>query len=579
MKMLKHFILYYKPHIRLFILDFSCAFIIAAMDLVFPLVVGLVIDDVLPSRNFSLLLYISAGLLVLYILRALLQYIVDYWGHVLGVYMEFDMRRDLFDHIQKLSFRYFDNTKTGHIMSRLVNDLNEIAEMAHHAPEDLFVAMVTLGGSFAIMLTINWQLALLTFCLIPVMLLYAIKKNRKMQAAFRETRLKVADINARVEDSISGVRVVKAFTNEPYEKEKFKTENSNFRQAKQNAYHVMALFFSGINFFSNLINLVVITFGGLMVYRGTLTLGILVTFLLYVNMFMQPIRKITILVETYQRGMAGFRRFYETLEIKPDITDKKDAIDAEVLKGNISFNSVTFNYNQNRSILENINLGIAKGENIAIVGPSGGGKTTLCNLIPRFYEVEKGSITIDGIDIRNFTQQSLRKNIGIVQQDVFLFSGSVRENIAYGKLNTSDEEIISAAKDASAHEFIMSLENGYDTYIGERGVLLSGGQKQRISIARIFLKDPSILILDEATSALDSETEAVIQKALEDLMQNRTALVIAHRLSTIKKANRIIVLTDEGIVETGSHDDLITFNGHYSRLYLSQFKVTDAHIT
>lgn len=570
--MIKRFIQYYKPHMPLFFLDFSCAFLVAILDLVFPMAARTIIDRIIPDRNIELLLWVAGGLLLLYILRAILQYIVDYWGHVLGVFMEFDMRRDLFDHIQKLSFRYFDNNKTGHIMSRLVNDLNEIAEMAHHAPEDLFVATVTLSGAFIIMLTINWQLALLTFLLIPIMLWFAIKKNRRMQAAFRDMRMKVADINARVEDSISGVRVVKTFTNEPYEEEKFRVENLNFRQSKQNAYKVMAHFFSGINLFSNLINLVVITFGGLMVIRGTMTLGTLVGFLLYVNMFMQPIRRITVLVETYQRGMAGFHRFLETLEIKPDIVDKKGAYEAGRLTGEIIFNRVTFSYNQKATILTDVSLKIYPGEKVALVGPSGAGKTTLCSLIPRFYEVEDGVIMIDGTDIRDFTQRSLRQNIGIVQQDVFLFTGTVRENIAYGKPDTNEADIIAAAKNACAHDFIMALENGYDTYIGERGVKLSGGQKQRISIARIFIKDPSILILDEATSSLDNETEALVQEALNKLVQHRTTMVIAHRLTTIKNADRILVLTDDGIVEEGAHNELLKQDGHYARLYRSQFK-------
>lgn len=569
--MLKRFIRYYKPHMNLFYLDFGCAFIMAGLDLVFPMAVRAVIDQILPDRDVRLLLWVAGGLLLLYVIRVLLQYTVDYWGHVLGVSIEYDMRRDLFDHIQKLSFRYFDNTKTGHIMSRLVNDLNEIAEMAHHAPEDLFIAVITLSGAFAIMLTINWQLALFTFLLVPFMLWFAIRKNKRMQTAFRDMRLKVADINARVEDSISGVRVVKSFTNERYEKEKFKAENRNYRQSKQNAYHVMAQFFSGINLFSNLINLVVITGGGLLVHSGAMTLGSLVGFLLYVNMFMQPIRRMSVLVETYQRGMAGFHRFMETLEIQPEIVDKKGSIEAGRLTGEIVFDRVTFSYNQSANILKEVSLRIVPGETVALVGPSGAGKTTLCSLIPRFYEVEKGRITIDGTDISDFTQQSLRHNIGIVQQEVFLFTGTVRENIAYGKLDTSEAEIITAAKNASAHEFITALENGYDTYVGERGVKLSGGQKQRISIARIFLKNPPILILDEATSALDNETEAVIQEALLKLAQNRTTLVIAHRLTTIKNADRILVLTDDGIVEKGSHTALLEQDGHYARLYKAQF--------
>ncbi|MGB3914668.1 MAG: ABC transporter ATP-binding protein [Dethiobacteria bacterium] len=569
--MLKRFVKYYRPHLPLFILDFSCAFAIAGLDLVFPVAVQWIIDQIFPQHDLALLARICAGLLGLYLLRALLQYIVDYWGHVLGVRMEYDMRQDLFDHIQKLSFRYFDKTKTGHIMSRLVNDLNEISELAHHGPEDLFIATVTLTGAFIIMMMLNWKLALLVFLPIPAMIWFAVSKNKEMQTTFRNVRLKVADINARVEDSISGVRVVKSFTNEWYEKEKFERDNLNFRRSKQKSFRVMAQFFSGINLFSNLISLIVLFFGGYFIYRGELTLGVLVGFLLYVNMFLQPIRRISVLVETYQRGMAGFHRFVETLQIEPEIVDHKEARPAGRLKGEIVFDNVTFSYNRDKNILEDISLRIAPGETVALVGPSGAGKTTLCNLIPRFYDVQKGSIKIDGTDIRDFTQRSLRQNIGIVQQDVFLFTGTIRENIAYGKIETTDEEIVAAAKQANAHDFIMELEKGYDTYTGERGVMLSGGQRQRIAIARIFLKNPPILILDEATSALDSETEAMIQEALSELSRDRSTLVIAHRLATVRRAHRIIVLTDDGIVEEGTHAQLLKKNGYYARLYRAQF--------
>ncbi|MFY9503559.1 MAG: ABC transporter ATP-binding protein [Dethiobacteria bacterium] len=569
--MLKRFVKYYRPHLPLFILDFSCAFAIAGLDLVFPVAVQWIIDQIFPQHDLALLARICAGLLGLYLLRALLQYIVDYWGHVLGVRMEYDMRQDLFDHIQKLSFRYFDKTKTGHIMSRLVNDLNEISELAHHGPEDLFIATVTLTGAFIIMMMLNWKLALLVFLPIPAMIWFAVSKNKEMQTTFRNVRLKVADINARVEDSISGVRVVKSFTNEWYEKEKFERDNLNFRRSKQRSFRVMAQFFSGINLFSNLISLIVLFFGGYFIYRGELTLGVLVGFLLYVNMFLQPIRRISVLVETYQRGMAGFHRFVETLQIEPEIVDHKEARPAGRLKGEIVFDNVTFSYNRDKNILEDISLRIAPGETVALVGPSGAGKTTLCNLIPRFYDLQKGSIKIDGIDIRDFTQRSLRQNIGIVQQDVFLFTGTIRENIAYGKIETTDEEIVAAAKQANAHDFIMELEKGYDTYTGERGVMLSGGQRQRIAIARIFLKNPPILILDEATSALDSETEAMIQEALSELSRDRSTLVIAHRLATVRRAHRIIVLTDDGIVEEGTHAQLLKKNGYYARLYRAQF--------
>lgn len=569
--MIRRFSKYYRAHLPLFFLDFGCAFMMAGLDLVFPIVVGKLIDDVLPDKNLTLMLSIGAGLLILYILRYFLNYVVDYYGHVLGVRMEYDMRKDLFNHIHKLSFTYFDNTKTGHIMSRLVNDLNEISELAHHGPEDLFIATVTLVGAFIILLTVHWPLALITFTIVPLMLWFAISKNKHMQKAFKEMRLKVADINAQVEDSISGVRVVKSFTNEWYEEEKFEVGNANFRISREIAFRVMAQFFSGINFFSNLISLVVVIFGGIFIYYDQLTVGELIGFILYVNMFLQPIRRITTLVENFQKGMAGFNRFTETLDIQPDIRDDKDAVTVGRIQGDIRFENVAFSYNEKKDVLRDITLQIKAGETVALVGPSGGGKTTLCSLIPRFYEIDHGSIRVDGMDIRKITQKSLRDNIGIVQQDVFLFSGTIRENIAYGKIGASDEEIIAAAKLANAHEFIMSLEKGYETYIGERGVKLSGGQKQRVSIARIFLKNPPILILDEATSALDNETEQVIQESLYQLSENRTTLIIAHRLATIRKADRIMVLTDEGIVEEGSHEALLNNNGIYARLYRAQF--------
>jgi ATP-binding cassette, subfamily B, bacterial len=578
-RMIRKFIGYYRPHLPLFMLDFGCALITALMDLVFPYVVQLMIDDVFPSRNLRLILTISGGLLIFFIIRSILQYIVDYWGHVLGIRMEYHMRKDLFQHLQKLSFNYFDNTRTGHVMSRLVNDLNEISELAHHGPEDLFIALVTLVGAFLIMMSIHWPLTLITFTLIPIVMVFTILKNQRMQEAFRNMRHKLADINAQVEDSISGVRVVKSFTNESYEEAKFKIGNEEFRNSKEKALKVMAEFFAGVNFFTNAINLLVITFGGVFIYRGTMTIGQLVGFLLYVAMFLQPMRKLTILVENYQKGMAGFHRFVETLEIEPDIKDEPGAHDITDVLGEIEFHDVTFSYNNREHVLKNISFTISPGETVALVGPSGGGKTTLCNLIPRFYEVETGAITIDNRDLRGFTLRSLRSNIGTVQQDVFLFSGSVRDNIAYANVEASDEAIVAAAKKANAHEFIMRLEDGYDTYIGERGVMLSGGQKQRLSIARIFLKNPRILILDEATSALDNETEKLIQRSLAELSKQRTTLVIAHRLATIQTADRILVLTDEGIVEEGSHTALLQKKGVYARLYESQFDHSKVVVT
>lgn len=570
--MIREFIKYYKPHRALFILDFTCAFIMSLMNLVFPVLTKKIIDDLLPSGNMKKIMYFGILLLTLYILRAILQFIVDYWGHTLGVRIEYDMRRKLFKHINKLSFSYFDNVKTGQIMSRLVNDLNQISELAHHGPEDLFIAFVTLAGSFFIMITLNVKMTLVIFSIMPIMLTFAIMKNRELKKSFKDLRVKVGDINSQAEDSISGIRVVKAFNNEEYEEAKFDIGNKNFKDTKQKSYKVLGQFFSGITFFSNIINLIVLMYGSYLIYNNELTTGDLVGFLLYVSMFLQPIRKITALIENYQRGMAGFARFKEVMDIDPEIQEKQDTINVDKLKGNIEFDDVGFGYNNNKSILTGINMSVASGQTIAIVGPSGAGKTTLLRLIPRFYEVSSGDIKIDSINVKDMKISDLRKNIGVVEQDVFLFSGTIKENILYGKQDATDEEIIEAAKKANAHDFISDLENGYDTYIGQRGVRLSGGQKQRIAITRIFLKNPPILILDEATSALDTQTERIIQKSLYDLSKNRTTLVIAHRLTTIKNADKIIVLTNEGIKECGSHEELIDQDGIYSDLYKLQFE-------
>jgi ATP-binding cassette, subfamily B, bacterial len=571
--MLKKFIQYYKPHKGLFILDFSCAFLISIIDLISPMVAKNIVDSVIPSKNLKLLMTIGIVLLIVYVLRSVLQYIVDYWGHMLGVRMEYDMREDLFSHISKLPFSYFDNNKTGQIMSRLVNDLNEIAELAHHGPEDLFIAAITLIGSFAIMMTLNVKLALSILIIIPFMLYFGINKNKLMRKSFRELRSKLGDINSQAEDSISGIRVVKAFNNEQYEQKKFRIGNLNFKKAKEDSYKAMAEFFSGITFFSNFINLIILVYGGYLITINDLTIGDLVGFLLYISLFLQPIRKISNLIENYQKGMASFSRFIEIMNVNPSIKDSKNAINIENIKGDIKLEHVNFSYEGKKEILSDINLHIKPNETVAFVGASGVGKTTLCNLIPRFYEVISGSIKIDNIDIKDIYLKSLRNNIGVVQQDVFLFYGTIKENIAYGNINASDDEIIKAAKNANAHEFIISLENGYDSYIGERGVKLSGGQKQRIAIARMFLRNPKILILDEATSALDNKTEQIIQKALHDLSKDRTTLVVAHRLATIKNADRIVVLDKDKISEVGKHEELINKKGIYASLYESQFKV------
>ncbi|MBZ4664573.1 MAG: transporter ATP-binding protein [Caloramator sp.] len=570
--MLKSFIKYYKPHIGLFILDMVCAVLIAATDLIYPMITRRMINNIIPSKNISLILNIGIVLLILYILRMLFEYIVGYYGHVLGVRMEYDMRRDMFSHIQTLPISYFDNTKTGQIMSRIVNDLNEISELAHHGPEDLFISTLMILGSFILLLRLNVKLTLIVFTIIPFMIYFTIVYNSKMRRNFRKIRESLADVNSRLEDSISGIRVVKSFTNEEYEIDKFDDGNSQFKKLRTKSVKYIGILHAGINFFSNISTLSALIAGGYFVAKGQIEVGDLVAYLLYIGQFLQPVKRLAQFVEQYQRGMAGFKRFYEVMNTKPDIFDNEDAVEIKNVRGKVEFKNVSFSYNNKNTVLENINLKVNSGESIAIVGPSGVGKTTLCSLIPRFYDVDSGSIYVDDINIKDIKLKSLRQNIGIVQQDVFLFAGTIRENIAYGKLDATDEEIINAAKAANAHDFIMELEDGYDTYIGERGVKLSGGQKQRISIARMFLKNPPILILDEATSSLDNQSEAIIQKSIEELSKNRTTFIIAHRLATVKKAKRIIVLTENGIEEEGTHSELMEKKGVYYELYKTQFE-------
>ncbi len=558
---------------KLFILDMVCAFFISVLDLVFPVVTKNFINDYIPNGNIELLYKWTIYLAILFVLRYISQYIVNYYGHVVGVRIEHDMRKDVFAHLQTLSFTYFDNNKTGHIMSRIVNDLREITELAHHGPEDLFISLVMLIGSFIILMRIEWRLTLIIFAFVPLMVWFAISKRNKMSESFRQVRKRIANVNSQLENSISGIRVAKSFTNEDYEIEKFDENNIEFKEAREASYKVMAEFMSGINFMSNILNLIVLSLGGIFVYKGYIDYGELVAYLLFVNYFLQPIRRLTEFAQQYQDGMTGFERFMEIMNIEPDIKDKEDAVELKDVKGEIEFKNVSFSYsNGKETIFSGINLDIKQGKTVAIVGPSGAGKTTLCHLIPRFYEIDEGQILIDEIDIRDIKLKSLRQNIGLVQQDVFLFTGTIKDNILYGNPEASDEEIVEAAKEASIHDFIMTLPNDYDTYIGEKGVMLSGGQKQRISIARLFLKNPPILILDEATSALDNETEIAIQKSLEELSHGRTVLVIAHRLSTIKNADEIVVLTDKGIEEKGRHEELLEKNGVYASLYKSQFK-------
>lgn len=548
------------------------AFLISVFDLIFPIFTRNMVNDIIPNERMDLLIRWTIIMIVLFIVRYISNYIVSYWGHLLGVRIEHDMRRDVFTHLQTLSFNYYDNNKTGHIMSRIVNDLRDITELAHHGPEDLFISLVMLVGSFIILLNIEWRLTLIIFSFVPVMIIFAISKRQKMEDSFRNVRVEIADVNAQLENSISGARVAKSFTNEDYEIEKFNQGNYKFANARRKSYKVMAEFVTGVGILSNLLNLMVISVGGYFTYRNIINVGDLFAYVLYVNFFMQPIRRLTEFTQQYQDGMTGFERFIDIMEIEPDIVDREDAVDIEDVKGDISFQEVSFSYGDGKdSVLNNINISIANGKTVALVGPSGAGKTTLCHLIPRFYEVDKGKIMIDNLDIKDIRLKSLRKSIGVVQQDVFLFTGTIRENILYGNPNASEEDIVKASKLASIHDFIVSLPDGYNTYIGEKGIMLSGGQKQRISIARLFLKNPKILILDEATSALDNETEVIIQNSLEELSKGRTTLVIAHRLSTIKNADIILVLTKDGIIEKGSHEDLIRENGLYSKLYNSQF--------
>ncbi|WP_273833900.1 ABC transporter ATP-binding protein [Guptibacillus sedimenti] len=568
--MLKRFFSYYKPYKWLFILDFVSAIIVGVLELAFPLAVNQVIDRLLPEGNWGIILLACAGLLLIYLINTGLHFIVTYWGHKLGINIETDMRQKLFTHMQKLSFGYYDNSKTGHSISRLTKDLEEIGEVAHHGPEDVFVAVMTLLGSFGLMLMINWKLAVLSFIVIPLLIILAIYFNKKMTKTFRRMFQDVAEINSRVEDSIGGIRVVQAFANEHHEQEKFRTNNESYRSTKLQSYKIMAQNVMSNYLLMRVVTLFTLLFGTYFVISGELTYGEFVAFILLSNILIGPIQKINAVIESYPKGIAGFKRYTEIIDTDPDIKDSEDAIEM-ALGGEIRYQDVSFGYEGYAPVLNKINLSIQPGETVAFVGPSGAGKTTLCSLLPRFYEIQGGAITINGIDVRELKLSSLRSQIGIVQQDVFLFSGTFRENIAYGNLLAEDEEILEAARKAKLDEFIYRQQDGLDTVIGERGVKLSGGQKQRLAIARMFLKNPPILILDEATSALDTETEVAIQKSLEELTEGRTTLVIAHRLATIKNADRIMVVTKDGIAEQGNHAELIESSGIYSRLHKAQF--------
>ena len=568
--MIKQFFSYYKPHRRLFLIDFFSAIVVAVLELAFPVAVQWFIDALLPTGEWDVIVKVSVLLLLVYVLSTFLQFIVNYLGHQLGINIETDMRQELFNHVQKQSFRFFDNTKTGHIMSRITNDLFDIGEFAHHGPEDFFIAIMTFVGAFIIMFTVNPTLAILVAVIVPLLIILIVYSNRKMNRAWKEMYGKIADVNGRVEDSVSGIRVVKSFTNEKFEMCRFQTQNALFRKAKLTAYKVMAGTHSSIYMLTRLLTLIVLVVGAWLSFTGRLTYGELVSFVLYTNVLIKPIDKITALLEMYPKGMAGFKRFRDLLSEEPEIKDKSDAKKVSALKGDIVFQNVDFCYEGKKQVLKNISFSIQAGQTVAFVGPSGAGKTTICSLIPRFYDVDQGSITIDGVDIRDMTQRSLREQIGIVQQDVFLFTGTIRENIAYGKLDASFEEIQEAAKRAHMDSFIQDLSEGYETQIGERGLKLSGGQKQRLAIARMFLKNPPILILDEATSALDTETEKIIQKSLEELSENRTTIVIAHRLATVRNADQVFVVTPKGIEEQGTYDELIKKGGILANLHQVQ---------
>ncbi|MBR6148358.1 MAG: ABC transporter ATP-binding protein [Lachnospiraceae bacterium] len=562
---------YYKPYIGIFLLDMFFAFLASIISLVIPLVVRYVTTGVIAMESdiaVNRILLIGFCLILLVLVQFGANFFISDIGHVMGAKMEYDMRAEIFSHYQKLSFSFYDDQKVGQLMSRITSDLFDISELLHHGPENLAISFIKIIGAFIILLNISGYLTLAAFILVPVMFLYAFFLNRRMKRAFRENRVQIAEINTQIEDNLSGIRVVKSFANEQIEREKFKKGNEGFLKAKKNSYFYMGFFHSGMTAFTMLINVVVIMSGGILIAKKMVNVADFVTFLLYINIFTDPIRTLIDFTEQFQNGYSGFERFVEILDIKPDIEDKKDAVTLKDVRGDIVFDDVSFKYNDTaHRVLRHINLEVKAGSYVALVGSSGGGKTTLCSLIPRFYDVTGGSISIDGKDIRDVTLKSLRENIGIVQQDVYLFAGTVFENIRYGKPDATKEEVIEAAKLANAHDFIMELPNGYDTDIGQRGIKLSGGQKQRLSIARVFLKNPPILIFDEATSALDNESENIVKESLERLARNRTTFVIAHRLSTIKNAERILVLTEKGIEETGTHEELMDKNGIYAQLY------------
>lgn len=573
----RKFLSYYQPYLRLLVADMACAFVVSAATLALTLGARYITETVLGGNSADALgkIYLMGGVMLgLVIVHTLCNLFVDYQGHMMGALMESDMREELFEHYQKLSFRFYDEQKTGQLMTRLTNDIFWLTELYHHGPEDLAIALLKFSGAFLILITINVKLTLIIFLFLPIMAVYAFYFNRRMNVALRRSKDRIGDINAQVEDSLAGIRVVKSFTNEAIEQRKFSRENSRFVESRREGYRSEAYFSAGMIGFTQLITVAVIVFGGVAIVNASLAVGDLVTYLLCVAILIEPIQRLVNFARLYQDGITGFNRFMEMLEVEPDILDSPGAVELSHVEGNVEFRNVSFRYREDRDyVLKNISLKIRAGEYVALVGSSGVGKTTLCSLIARFYEISEGQILLDGRDIRDVTLRSLRQQIGIVQQDVYLFAGTVADNIRYGKPDASFEEIVEAARKANAHDFIMQLPDGYDTDIGQRGVRLSGGQKQRLSIARVFLKDPAIIIFDEATSALDNESEKAVQDSLEKLIDNRTTLVIAHRLSTVRNAERIIVLTEDGIDEQGTHEDLIALNGAYASLYNVQLEI------
>ena len=567
------FLSYYKPHMKLFILDMCCALGIALVDLAFPAASRQALNELLPKNLYAAFFAVMAILLAAYALRSVMYFIVTYWGHMMGVRIEADIRRDLFSHMQDLSFSFYDKNRTGQLMSRATTDLFEITELAHHGPEDLFISAVTLTGAFCMMMRIQWKLALVVFAVVPIFVGFTIIQRRRMMKASVRQKQTMAGINGQLESAISGMRTAKAFASEGQEEEKFRAANEQFKGAKRDYYQAMATYHAGLEFALPAMNVLTVAAGGLFIMRGEMDFVDLVTFTLYISTFLTPVRKLAAFVEQFLNGMAGFKRFVELMRVEPAVKDAPDAREMGEARGDILVDDVSFHYDDGPAVLDHVSIHIPQGETVAVVGPSGGGKSTLCQLVPRFYDVTGGRILVDGQDVREVTQRSLRYNIGIVQQDVFLFAGTILDNIRYGRPDAGEAEVIEAARRAEIYDDIMSMPEGFHTYVGERGVMLSGGQKQRVSIARIFLKNPPILILDEATSALDSVTEARIQSAFDELAKGRTTLIIAHRLSTIRSANRIIVVDENHILEEGTHEELLAAGGEYAQLYNAQKRI------